>query len=66
MQLNLSYWIYVMYLILYELFVSTISFKPVKNYHTIAPSMYCCNFETLQWVRYVFSKVCNHHWGNNL
>ena len=35
---QLRFWIYVIYLILYELFVSTISFKPVKNYHTVLPS----------------------------
>ena len=47
MSLRLSFWIYVIYSILYKLSVSTISLKPVKNYHTIAPSMYCCNFEII-------------------
>ena len=43
---TLTFWIYVIYSILHELFLSTISFKSVKNYHTIALSMYCCSFET--------------------
>ena len=39
LPLSLSLWIYVIYSILYKLIVSTISFMPVKNYHTVAPSM---------------------------